>query len=41
MRLRLRPGAVANAEECGRIEYEAFKSIAVVRRQLTGRGNAS
>ena len=28
MTLRLRPGTVADAKECGRIQYEAFKSIA-------------
>jgi predicted N-acetyltransferase YhbS len=28
MKLRLRPGAVADAKEWGRIQYEAFKSIA-------------
>ena len=28
MKLRLRPGTVADAKECGRILYEAFKSIA-------------
>jgi predicted N-acetyltransferase YhbS len=28
MKLRLRPGTVADAKECGRIQYEAFKSIA-------------
>lgn len=28
MGLRLRPGTVADAKECGRIQYEAFKSIA-------------
>lgn len=27
MTVRLRPGTVANAKECGRIEYEAFRSI--------------
>jgi predicted N-acetyltransferase YhbS len=27
MNLRLRPGTVADAKECGRIQYEAFKSI--------------
>ena len=29
MKLRLRPGTVTDAKECGRIQYEAFKSIAV------------
>lgn len=28
MKLRLRPGTVADAKECGRIQYDAFKSIA-------------
>jgi hypothetical protein len=28
MKLRLRPGAMADAKEYGRIQYEAFKSIA-------------
>jgi len=28
MTLRLRPGTVADAEQCGRIQYEAFRSIA-------------
>ena len=28
MNLRLRPGTVADAKQCGRIQYEAFKSIA-------------
>jgi hypothetical protein len=28
MTLRIHPGTVANARECGRIRYEAFKSIA-------------
>lgn len=28
MSLRLRPGTVADAKECGRIQYEAFESIA-------------
>jgi predicted N-acetyltransferase YhbS len=28
MKLRLRSGTVADAKECGRIQYEAFKSIA-------------
>jgi len=27
MKLRLRPGTVEDAKECGRIQYEAFKSI--------------
>lgn len=29
MKLQLRPGTVADAKECGRIQFEAFKSIAV------------
>jgi len=32
MNLRLRPGTVADANECGRIQYEAFKSIAAARQ---------
>ena len=28
MKLRLRPGTAADAKDCGRIQYEAFKSIA-------------
>jgi predicted N-acetyltransferase YhbS len=28
MKLTLRPGIIADAKECGRIDYEAFKSIA-------------
>src|ERR671925_670007 len=28
MKLILRPGTIADAKECGRIDYEAFKSIA-------------